>query len=72
VSIEPGKSNPKNDPSGWSVQDKLSIACETAAAILDEAERDKLHPPEYSIINDCYWYARKLFGMGKAGIRNCE
>ena len=63
--------NPEATPGDWIVQHKLRISCDTAAKIQAQAEADVKNPPDYNAYQDCHWYARKLFGMGVAGVR-CE
>ena len=72
VEIRPTQhSNPENDPL-WRVQHQARISCRDAEDILKKAGWDALSPPDYNIIQDCHWYARKLFNIAISGGRECR
>jgi hypothetical protein len=56
--------NPETQPSQYIVQWKERISCHAAERVLEQAYMDKEDPPDYNLIQDCHWYARRLMNLG--------
>jgi RHS repeat-associated protein len=69
VVVTPGPPGSGPSGGGWTVQDQITIDCDTAQKIIDRAKKDSGDPPDYNGYQDCHWYCRNLFGEAEDGYR---
>lgn len=69
VTVNDGLSEagPSAKPDWWSVQEQLTVDCEAARALIENARSDKANPPNYNWLFDCHWYNRCLVEFARQG-----